>query len=789
MFSDLKYSIRQLAKSPGFTAVAVLSLAVGFGVNSTIFSALDAILLRSLPFKDPGEIVRVQPTFSFLDYLDLRSGMPSIAELAAVSRHMATLGERGSTEMFSCDTVSQNYFAVLGIAPAAGRLFSDKAGASAGEPVVVISYGLWQSHFGGDPGIVGRPIGMNRQLVTVLGVAAKGFGGDRRAPVCDMWQPADPGRLDRAVRDFELLGRLRPGATAAQAEAQAGILLARIAPDARRLSDGRRVLVQSEADRAKANNLAGALAMSVVGLVLAAACANVACLLLARNEERRREISVRLALGASRWRLIRQFLVEGALLSLSGAAVGLLLTIWSVRLLPLLFPPMMLQHLFDLRVDHRVVGLTLVLSCLATIAFALFPAWRATRVDIGPLLKSDTSPALGQARWFTVRNALVAGQVAVALVFLALSVAFVRGFGKGRRDDFGFAQKNLLLPLVALTGGREAIDECDLLQERLRALPGVRSVGAGSWVPLGLSGGGASMRVAPPGSQTSDAAQLLPVQSVSVEPGYFATLGMRLVRGRDFSARDDAAGARVAIVSEAMAKRFWPGEDPMGKIIRAGGSGLTPREVVGVSHDLLDPARSGAAPAPCLYLPLRQELVGEVRLLIATQGEAPAALDGLVRGEIHRFAGSLMLLDMTTMDAQLRVALFFQWVGAWLGGALGLLAFVLAISGLYGVVAFAVSRRTREIGIRMALGARPVDALWLVLRQGLTLGLTGVALGLPVAAAAGFMLSRALLGIEPADPVALAGASFLVVGVALLASYFPARRATRVDPVTALRAE
>src|ERR1035438_8059050 len=237
---------------------------------------------------------------------------------------------------------------------------------------------------------------------------------------------------------------------------------------------------------------------------------------------------------------------------------------------------------------------------------------------------------------------------------------------------------------------------------------------------------------------------------------------MRLVRGRDFSARDDAAGARVAIVSEAMAKRFWPGEDPMGKIIRAGGSGLTPREVVGVSHDLLDPAQSGAAPAPCLYLPLRQELVGEVRLLIATQGEAPAALDGLVRGEIHRFAGSLMLLDMTTMDAQLRVALFFQWVGAWLGGALGLLAFVLAISGLYGVVAFAVSRRTREIGIRMALGARPVDALWLVLRQGLTLGLTGVALGLPVAAAAGFMLSRALLGIEPADPVALAGASFLV---------------------------
>ena len=788
MFSDLKYSLRQLAKSPGFTAVAVLSLAVGFGVNSTIFSALDAVLLRSLPFKDPEEIIRIQPTFSFPDYLDLRAAMPSIAGLAAVSRHVATLGEPGSTEMFSCDTVSQNYFAVLGIAPAVGRLFSDKAGVLAEEQAVVISYGLWQSHFGGDPAIAGRTIAMNRRPVTVLGVAANGFGGDRRAPVCDMWLAADPKAGGRTVRDFELLGRLNPGATAAQVEAQAGILLARIAPDARRLSDGRRAAVQSEADSARAGSVAGALAMSVVGLVLVVACANVACLLLARNEGRRREISVRLALGAGRWRLIRQFLIEGALLSLSGAAVGLLLTIWSVRLLPLLIPPMMLQHLFDLRIDFRVVGLTLVLSCLATIAFALFPAWRATRADIGPLLKNDTSPALGQARWFTVRNALVAGQIAVALVFLALSVLFVRGFASGRSEDFGFTQKNLLLPLVGLSGGREGIDKCDLLQERLRAVPGVRSVGVGSWVPLAMNGGGASMRLAPPGSPASGAAQLQPVQSVSIEPGYFATLGMRLLRGRDFSARDDAAGTRVAIISEATAKRFWPGADPIGKIVRAGAGELTPREIVGVVHDLVDPAQAGA-PAPCLYVPFRQEQRGEVRLLIATDGEVRAGLAGLVRGEIQRFSGSVMLLDMTTMDAQLHFALFSQWAGAWLGGVLGLLAFVLAVSGLYGVVAYAVSHRTREIGIRMALGARPVDALWLVLRQGLTLGLAGVAMGLPVAAAAAFMLSRTLLGIKAADPVALAGASVLVVGVALLASYFPARRATRIDPAAALRAE
>jgi predicted permease len=791
MFSDFKYAFRQLAKSPGFTAVAVLSLAAGFGVNSTVFSALDAAWLRSLPFKDADEIVRVQPQLSFPEYRELRASMPSLAGLVAVGRHVALVGGPGDSEQFTCDVVSQNYFSVLGIAPVAGRLFSEKSGGSPGEQTVVISYGLWQRRFGGDPSLVGQTITVDRRLVTVLGVAAKGFSGDRRIPVCDLWRTAESrgNGSDRTVRDFELLGRLGPGATTAQAQDQVAIALARIAPDAPKLADGRRALVQSETANTRARGAGGLLVMSVVGLVLIVACANVACLLLARNEERRREIAVRLALGAGRWRLMRQFLVEGAMLSLLGAAAGLLLTIWSIDLVPLLLQPMMFSHLVDLRVDGRVVGLTLGLSCFATIAFGLFPAWRATRVDVGPLLKSDTSPVLGPSRWFTMRNALVTGQVAVALIFLALAALFARGFGNGQRSDFGFTQKNLLCALVELNGGREGIDDCDQLQERVRALPGVRAVGAGTWVPFALSGGGASMHVVPPGDTASGGAQGQPVLSVSVEPGYFATLGIRLIRGRDFTARDDGAATRVVIVSESIAKRFWPGEDPLGKIFRAGNHDLTPREVVGVAHDLTDPMGSGAAPAACLYLPLRQEPQSEVRLLIATQENGPAGLAGLVRDEVRRFKDRIVLLDLTTMNAQLRFALFLQWVGAWLGGVLGLLAFVLAVSGLYGVVAYAVSRRTREIGIRMALGARPVDALWLVLRQGLALGLAGICVGLPVAAAAGFALSRALFGIEPADPVALAGASFLVVGVALLASYFPARRATRVDPVTALRAE
>jgi predicted permease len=792
MFHDLRFALRQLAKSPGFTAVAVLSLAIGIGVNSTLFSALDAAFLRPLPFKNADEIVQIYgPSFSYPEYEELRAALPSLSSLAAVGHHGSLLQGTERTEMFSSGVVSSDYFSALGIAPAAGRLFSAEVDRS-GQPSVVISYGLWQSRYGGDPHLVGQTITLDKHPVTVLGVTAQGFTGEQRIPVCDLWQPAEARRdtLDRRNREFHLLGRLKPGATVAQVQAEVEIFVARNLPDATKTADGRRVGVdvRSETADTAGRDTYGALVMAVVGLVLLVACANVAVLLLARHEERRRELAVRLALGGSRWRLIRLLLVESTLLSLLGAAAGLLLTTWCVQLVPLLIPSAMFAHLVDLRVDGRVLGLTLGLSGFATLAFGLLPAWRATRLDIGPLLKSDTSPALGGTRWFTLRNILVVGQVAVALVFLAVAALFIRGFGRGQQSDLGFTQKNLLLAMVALNGGREGVDDCQQLQERLRALPGVRAVSAGSWAPLALSGGGATVRVLPPGAEVADTAGGEPVQSVSVEPGYFATLGLPLLRGRDFGPRDNDAGTRVAIVSEAMAKRYWPGEDPVGKIFRAGNRELAPREIVGVARDLVDPSRSSAAPPPCVYLPLRQEFRGEVRLLIATRRD-PVELAGLVRGEIRRFNDRLTLLDVTTMGAQLRFALFAQWVGAWLGGVLGLLAFVLAVSGLYGVVAYAVSRRTRELGIRLALGARPADTLWLVLRQGLMLGVVGVGLGLPLAVAAGFALRGVLFGIGPADPLALAGASLLVIGVALLASYLPARRAMRVDPVEALRSE
>ena len=787
---DLRYALRLLAKSPGFTAVAVLSLAVGIGVNSTLFSALDAAILRPMPYKNADEIIRIEfPAFSYPEYEELRAALPSLSSLAAVAGGGAMLKGTERTEAFSCSTVSPDYFSTLGIAPAAGRLISAEADRS-GQLGVVISYGLWQSHYGGDPHLVGQTITLNMRPVTVLGVAARGFTGNRRVPVCDLWLSAgvQPDSLDRRSHRFHLLGRLKPGATVAQVQAQTELFVSRAMPEATKTVDGQRVIVQSETADTFGRDAYGALIMAVVGLVLLVACANLSVLLLARHEGRRRELAVRLALGGSRWRLIRLLLVESMLLSLLGAAAGLLLTTWCIQLLPALLPPMMSAHVIDLRVDGRVLGLTLALSCLATIAFGLLPAWRATRLDIGPLLKSDTSPALGGTRWFTLRNILVVGQVAVALVFLAVAALFIRGFGRGQQRDLGFTQKNLLLAAVSLMGGSERIADCEQLQEHLRALPGVRAVSLGTWAPLALSGDGATVRVLPPGAEASNTAQGEPVKSVSVEPGYFGTLGIPLLRGRDFGARDDAAGTRVAIVSEAMAKHYWPGENPVGKIFRAGDGELTPREIVGVARDLVDPYHPSAATEPRVYLPLRQEFRGDVRLLIATQHD-PVEIAGLVRSEIRHFEDRLMLAEVTTMGVQLRTALFQQWMGAWLGSVLGLLAFVLAVSGLYGVVAYAVSRRTRELGIRLALGARPADTLWLVLRQGLLLGGVGVGLGLPLAVAAGFALSGVLFGIGPADPVALASASLLVIGVALLASYLPARRALRVDPVEALRSE
>jgi predicted permease len=421
------------------------------------------------------------------------------------------------------------------------------------------------------------------------------------------------------------------------------------------------------------------------------------------------------------------------------------------------------------------------LACGSTFVFALLPAWRATRTEVGPVLKGESALASGRARWCSGRQALVVAQLAVSLVFLASTTLLVRGFLSGMGSDLGFDPKNLLT--VMFQGSNHGIAQLDQLCERVRSLPGVRSVSVATRVPFALSGGGMTIKIQPPKSDTEPR----DIACASVGPGYFDTLGVRLLRGRDFERQDNDSAPRVAILSEAAARCFWPGEDPLGKTIPAGFNGLKPRQIIGVVRDVNN-VELRETPAPFIYLPIRQEPSGDTHLLVRTDGRL-AGMAASVRGAMREVDKEVVIVYLASMEGTIHFALMPQWIGAWLGGLLGSLAFVLAVSGLYGAVAHAVSRRTREIGVRMALGARGADVLWMVLRQGLVLALAGVALGLPAALGIGYLMRSLLFGISPADPMALAGSSALVAAVALLASFMPARRAAGIKPMEALRHE
>jgi predicted permease len=548
--------------------------------------------------------------------------------------------------------------------------------------------------------------------------------------------------------------------------------------------------------------------LAVVGLVLVVACANVSSLLLARYEDRRRELAVRVALGGGRLRLLRQLLVEGLLLALLGGIAALLLTVWALRLLPALLPPIGFAYAPELAVDGRVLRMALGLAFLATFVFALLPAWRATRTDAGVLLKGESAPMrFGGLRRFSGRNLLVVGQLSVALAFLATAALLVRGFFNAYHTELGFDPDHVLIvPFLGIMSGGDGLDAQRLgpeararylsrleaerasyprrLQEALRALPGVEVVSFGR-PPLSISEDGMAVKVLAPGDDPKPKDILCNM----VEPDYFRTLGIRRLSGRDFQEQDDRSGPRVVIISEAMAKRFWPGQNPVGQRIRMGFAELVPRKIVGVAGDVPIHAGSGLGgqPEPLVYFPLHQEDRGSIWLLVRTSGN-PADMAGLVRREIRKMGKGLVTLELPPMNL-LRFSTLPQWIGMWLGGTLGALAFVLAIGGLYGVVAYAVSRRTREVGIRLALGASQGTVLWLLLRDGLVLALAGVVIGLPLTLMAGMAFRAFLFGVSPADPLALGGASALVVSVALLASWLPARRAAKVDPMEALRTE
>jgi predicted permease len=815
ILQDLRYTLRTMRRSPGFTAVAILTLALGIGANTTIFSWMQGFVARPLPLvRAPERLVALETrapggvgwSVSYPNYADWREQARTVDGIIATSMMQFSLraagegGGEGTAQSAWGLFVSANYFDVLGIRPLLGRGFLPaEDSVPRGAPVTVLSYGLWQRQFGGDPGIVGKEVLVNNQPFTVVGVAPRSFGGtwvglnfDLYVPV--MMQPAlSPGAgLIERRGTYWLQGyaRLKPGATVAQARTELNAIQERIG-EVHAAARGTGVIV-TPFDRQGAQEWLRPVfiaLLAVTGLVLLIACANIANLLLARAAGRRREVGIRLALGASRGRLISQLLTESLFLATLGGGAGVLLSVWARPWLGALIPTTQYPvdaALYSGSLDARVLSFTAAATVLAALAFGLAPALRASRPELVPALK-DGGGDRGVART-RLGGGLVVAQVALTLVALVSSGLFLRTMHAMREADVGFRDPEQVLLVstnLHLAGHKRATGEpfMDRLLERARALPGVSAAGLAMSVPLGFGGGsGSTVKIE---GYTPQRDENMSVSYNSVSPDYFRTMGITLVRGREFGDDDRAGSLPVAIVNESFAERYWPGEDPIGKRFDpTTGQWLT---VVGVAKDgkyeqLDDP------PQPFMYFPLAQWYSADITLHLRATGD-PNALVSTVRKSFEALDPGLPFLQPRTLEEHMGAAMLAQRLGALLLSVLGAIALALAVIGLYGVISYGVSQRTRELGIRVALGAGRGEVLRLIIREGMGLAALGVAIGIVGAFAGGRLLASQLYGVSPADPLTYAAIALLLAGVALVASYIPARRAARIDPMLALRGE
>ena len=809
--SDFTYSLRTLLRHPRYTALAVLTLAAGIGVTAAMFGLLDALFFRRLPITEPGRLYDVTfeapnnrfRTFSYEEFRDLERATPGFADLFAIGQRGVTLNHHGEAQLLLIHYVTGRYFPSLGIPMQLGRGFSEvDERPDLATPQVVVNHHVWRTRLGGRPDVIGSTIQLNSTAFTIIGVTAAGFVGLNPPIRTDVWVTTSQAPLvvaglrdeltDRRRRWFTVVGRLAGDASVSQVQSQVDAVAARWrAEDAREYGE-MKIGARRQADRTEEQRTRGARFLAVVGLVLLIACANVANLTLARGEGRQREIALRTALGASRGRLVGQMVLESAFVVIAASAAGLLLTAWLIQIFPALLPPGSGQLVLDVRVDARLLLFMVGLAAVATLVVGVGPAVRGSQGSAAGGLRSGGRGHAAGGRAVHLRDILVISEIALSGAVVIAAGLMVRSFTSTLAVDPGFDTSKRVSTFY-LVPGLKGYDQAGTYRflEAARAnalsIGGVTRASYGIRLPAQGNEAGWAALFSVPGHEPPAGKPGFELRFTMVGPEYFEVMGTRIVSGRGIASADTPTSAPVAIISQAMARRFWPGENPIGRRLVMGRAKPVEREIVGVAEDirisgLYEPVE------PYVYVPYAQHQESFGLLLVESDMD-PAALTTAVKQQVARVDANVPVLAVSSFDQHMGLLLYEDRRNAWIGIAVALLALTLGAVGVYGVVALVTARRTRELGIRVALGAGRRELLRLLLGKGVVLAGSGAALGIAGGLWAGRLLESELHGIESADPISLVAGTGLLVTVAMSSSFIPAWRASRVDPAVALRDE